>query len=215
MIARPVRDPAPGDQPVPLTNSRVELVLDDGRYVTSRVEEVDDTGVTVSAAGIDPSLRVRDAELCWMTARGPATRPVSLEGVSTGEVPRWRLRFVGEFEVSQRRAYVRVEVSDPVYVRAARSAWTGSVLDVSEGGARLLAPVRPLIATGEELDVLLEVEGSWIAARGRVLRLIQARGGGDALAVQFTELEPRQSHQIRRALFAIQRRQRRMIGGEG
>jgi hypothetical protein len=202
----------------PPPHATVELLVDGEHVVSTRIENIvgDHLEVTAPepAAGGPYAHRF---DLRWTNERGIVTQRVFVEGESVhepDEAPTWRLSFTGPVDVEQRREYVRVDKADRVLVSAGTETWMGSMVDLSEGGVRCIAPGHQEMEPGDTVNVVLGLGEHRLVLRGTVVRQVDTPDGERAFAVTFSGIEASDADLIRRYVFREQLSQRRRQRGE-
>lgn len=208
--------------PAPQVNALVEVVLaDSGAVFPSRVEDVTE-GDLVVAGPPDAVTRDPGSEVfvSWAGERGRLEQSARLVADQAGPQRRWRVRLEGEVRRSNRRNYVRASVAFPLTVSTPGMTFAGSGLDVSEGGLRCRLPKpkdqkdqdaqtsRALAALDGQVTVRFTLEGEEFTMPGTVVRTIPVEGGGRELGIRFVGVTRGSADSIRRAVFAVERRQR-------
>jgi c-di-GMP-binding flagellar brake protein YcgR len=149
--------------------------------------------------------------------RGRLEQSARLVADQAGPQRRWRVRLHGEVRRSNRRNYVRAMVAFPLTVSAPGLTFAGAGLDVSEGGLRCRLPKpedqdaqsgRALASLDGQVTVRFTLEGEEFTMPGMVVRTIPVEGGGRELGIRFVGVTRGSADSIRRAVFAVERRQR-------
>jgi c-di-GMP-binding flagellar brake protein YcgR len=83
-----------------------------------------------------------------------------------------------------------------------------TVVDLGEGGIRAVLPPPGPIIVGSEIDVGVDLDGTWILLAAEVVRATARPDGLAELGLRFTHLERRLADTIRRHVFARQARER-------
>jgi hypothetical protein len=191
--------------------------VDEGATATV-LDVVDDlVHVTVARTTSGRPLRLEPGAHLRFTWREGATllgAPAELVVTELGVEPRWEVRLVGPVEQTQRRNAVRAALRLPVTVISAGGERTGTTLDLSEGGARLLldaAPVdqegQPVRAAGDAVRLTLDLDGETLTDEVRLVRRHVRDDGRWEASVRFTGLSERQEDAVRRRVFAELRAQ--------
>ena len=127
----------------------------------------------------------------------------TLVAVGDRPVPHWRLRAGGRPTSDQRRSHVRALSLAAATVLVGGSASHARLVDLSEGGAHLVA--RPPVPLAVEARVALrfEVEGSPLQVECDVVR-VHELGGRIHAGCRFTGLATRDANRIRAYVFKRQ-----------
>ena len=184
------------------------------RWLPSLLEDRDGRDLLVAvpnAPGTIVPVVGRPGELLtlqWVNTRGAAEVECRLVEVARNALASWRLLGLGEPVVRQRRAYVRAEVRIPVTLVDEEGGLAGWVVDLSEGGARVVRVADRLELEDQplQLQLQLEIEGRDVLVQGEVLRVDPDHGGSPAVAVKFLDLHDRDADRIRRFVFRSQLR---------
>ncbi len=175
--------------------------------LSSRVEDVVDPDIVVSAPAVPPGYRetrVADQVLvAWRGPRGPQEVPTTLHDREGGTVPRWRLRPTGPVVTTQRREHVRGGVALSATLDLGDHRVAAPATDLSEGGIRLLVPASVRVAVGDHVDVTFAVNGQWLESRACVVRLQRVAGGVEA-GCTFVGLARHDADRVRRFIFQRQ-----------
>ncbi|SEP02438.1 flagellar brake protein [Trujillonella endophytica] len=160
---------------------------------------------------LEPGARLR---FTWRDGRTMVAAPGELVAVELGEEPRWEVRVLGPVEQTQRRNAVRADLRLPVIVTTGGIERTGTTLDLSEGGARLLLEEepadrdgRPVRASGDAMRLALDLDGETMTDEVRLVRRYPREDGRWEASVRFTALTERQEDAVRRRVFAELRAQ--------
>lgn len=200
------------DHPEVDTEAQVSL-SGRGIVVSTRVEAVEDgvlvvrpsVGAFVDQAVVKPGDPV---EILWRRPEDQRSMPAEVTAVAPGVVLRWRLRTTGPAEVTQRRKAVRAHVVVPVTVVLHGYELSGDSVDLSEGGTRVNVDGMGLPPEGGEGgDVRMDLDGTVIAVRAEVIRVV-TRGARWSLSLRFLGLDERDEDRIRRRVFQALREER-------
>lgn len=165
-------------------------------------------GRTPTGRGIrlDPGTRLTftwadDTALFSLAATVVATR--------LGEEPRWETRLLGPVRRIQRREAVRVAVRLRVDVNAGGPPRTGTTVDLSEGGMRLVldgpptdAHGEPVRRAGEPMLFTLRFDDQTVSGGAALSRRHRRTDGRWEASVEFTEVTERQRERLRALVFA-------------
>ena len=179
--------------------SRVEFVQGDVVVVRPSVGEFVDQ-VVVAPGNV--------VEVYWKGQENQRSLPAEVIDVEQGAVIRWRMRFTGPAEDSQRRKAVRGRVNVPVEVEYGSVELKGATVDVSEAGLRAEfdgfgAP--PEAGVGLRLNLALE-DGP-LKTRAEVVRT-QARGARWVMSIRFINIQEKDQDRVRRRVFQALREER-------
>ncbi|MEX2658075.1 MAG: PilZ domain-containing protein [Acidimicrobiales bacterium] len=174
--------------------------------LSTRIEDVEPTEVTVA----DPSPPARTpppvgdrVTLTWVGTFGPQHLATTLVAVGAHPVPHWRLRADGPATSDQRRSHVRALNLTAATVLTAGSATPARLVDLSEGGAHVVArPPAPLAAEAR-VTLRFELEGSTLEVGCDVVR-VHELGGRVHAGCRFTGLPGRDADRIRAYVFRRQ-----------
>lgn len=148
----------------------------------------------------------------WADRRGLRVLVSHIEEVRRSGGTRWLLRVEGDVMVLQRRQYARAAVPGRVAVvprhDTLTSVVTGRVLDLSEGGARLVLETCVPLEPGGAIEVHLSLDDFEAVLVGTVIRVDPGRDGRGEAAVAFDE-PVAVADEIRRAVLRQQLLERR------
>jgi hypothetical protein len=148
--------------------------------------------------------------LVWCSPSGRHDLLAVFRGLAVDRVRLWRVQPEGRVCTTQQREFTRAGDALPATVRRDESAWTGIVVDLSEGGARcvLQAPATPPADAVVRLEV--EVEGQLLLLPARVLASSPLPGSSHELRLAFQAVG-RAADVLRRRVLAQQRRARSVL----
>jgi hypothetical protein len=205
---------------------------EDGEVTTNVVEEVSGDEIALTPVPRDrenhpvqpePGTRL---ELVWKDLDGLLALPVEVVASEPAPEPRLRVRPTGPATPGQRRSAVRAPLGLPVQLTRGQEQLSGLTVDISEGGLRCVvdpaaeAPnaqadgaVKPRLAAGERIAVVLTFETAVIEANAEVVRLHRREDERTELSLRFADLPELTEDLVRRRVFARLRelRQRGMI----
>lgn len=210
-------------------NQKIELRIlhgpDLGSYVT-RVEDIGTDGTLTLAlplqSGIAVGVRVGDIVRCTYADDGNFcgfdSACLSRAG---GEVPVLVLAPPQSIQRVQRRNYVRLNVNVPVrfsivgapdgFQYDAVLTWSGTVRDLSGGGALLASPVK--LIQGARLDLTIDIPGYSVATMAEVVRTAPDTLDPTPTAypngVRFVDIAEKEREIIIRYIFGEQRDRRK------
>jgi hypothetical protein len=156
---------------LPPINSLIDLVLPDGETFPSRIEGIDGKVFAVGAPlGLTakPPKSGLALEVEWVGEDRRHAADMRLKGVSGGSPQLWNLEVVSSVRTQSRRNYVRGGGGENADISRENQKITGRVIDLSEGGVRLRVG-DDLFGSGEQVDVLLKLDGDRLSVRGTVL----------------------------------------------
>lgn len=189
------------------TGMRLCLVVD-GAEIAAEVRSVDDpSGLTFTASTADLARFTRpvDGHVEWPLAGGGvavASASIRRDGpVLTVTLP-------APAEHVQRRNFFRVPVVAPVELRSQSGQWTpGTLIDLSEGGARLRFTTTLPTVPGNSSHVRLNLDADApVVLPATVLRVAQVREDMVfEVVLTFDRLTEQLARQVRQFLFARQR----------
>jgi c-di-GMP-binding flagellar brake protein YcgR len=190
---------------MPELNQKLGVELEDGRMLTTRVEDIDATDLLVappSDQGVTYLMSVGEQiALEWTTERGLLRGYGRVKDRHGGGVPLIRLE-LDESSVIQRREYVRVECVMSIDVRVRAVQFTGMTLDLSGAGVRVSVPTL-FELEDQALLVLYLPGGRPIEARSSVVRI----DGDNIYAFRFVEIDPKEQETLIQFVFQAHRRQ--------
>jgi c-di-GMP-binding flagellar brake protein YcgR len=200
------------DHPEEQTEAEVTLT-GRGISVSSRVEVVHEGFIalrpSVGEFVEQVVVKVGDVvEVFWKTEDAQRAIPAEVTEVEHGAVVRWRLRFTGPAEASQRRKAVRGRVAVPVMAEYGSIDLKGESIDLSEAGLRaefegLGAPPE----AGAKLDLAIQLEDGGIKTKAEVVRT-QARGARWVMSIRFANIQEKDQDRVRRRVFQALREER-------
>lgn len=180
-------------------SSRVEAV--DGDVLVLRPSVGEFVGQTVVEVG-------SAVEVQWQRPQEMRSAPAEVTAVEQGAVLRWRLRFTGPAEVTQRRNHVRSRIVLPVGLGIGTMEFEAETADLSEAGTRVSLDGFGLLPDhGTPVDLRVEVDGVTLAIKGEVIRAT-SRGARWTLSVRFVGLPEKHEDRIRRRVFQALREER-------
>jgi hypothetical protein len=158
----------------------------------------------------------------WGGQRGWYSVQTAFEGVSRPERRHWILRPIGAAHLMQRRNYARAQIGLPVVlvhttVNGPRTL-DGTLLDVSEGGARAVVPAPGHINIGDRVVTMLSSERLRLVAAGAVVRAAGRESAGsaekslDEISIAFTQ-PVTNATELRREVLRWQQRERLVRNG--
>jgi PilZ domain len=156
---------------LPPINSLVDLVLPDGENFPSRIEGIDGKTFTVGAPmglAAKPPKTGTALEVEWVGEDRRHAADMRLKSISGGTPPLWNLEVVSSVRTQSRRNYVRGGGGENADISRGEQKVTGRVIDLSEGGVRMRV-AEDLFEGGENVDVLLKLDGDRLSVRGTVL----------------------------------------------
>lgn len=176
----------------------------------TRVEDLDDEVVVAAPVceGDDhePSLGT-SMDLTWQGRRGPMSLRVRLVAKELRTVPTWRLEPGGPVVITQRRQHVRSQTLMPAVLRTAAGPVSAQVVDLSEGGLRVVHRGTSPLVVGDRLHVELQVDGRFLLLSSEVVRLDTDRSRWFA-GCRFHAIAPGDADALRRFVFGLQTRER-------
>lgn len=189
---------------LPDVNDRIGIVLQDGRMLTTRVEDIQEPDLLVappSDQGVTYLLTLKEeVTLEWTTERGLFQASGAVTARVEAGVPFVRLR-IDESSVIQRREHVRVECALAVDVRRDGGRFTGLSLDLSGNGVRVKVPVE--LEKDDKATVVVYLGHSPFEAQAEVVRV----DGDSTYAFRFLGLEAKEQERLVQYVFATHRRQ--------
>lgn len=172
----------------------------------TRVEDLDDEVVVAApvreAGNHEPSLGTV-LELSWQSSRGPVSLQVRLVAKELRTVPTWRLEPRGPVVVTQRRHHVRARTLMPVVLRTPDGPFDAQVVDLSEGGLRVVHRGTAPLAVGDRLHAELQVSGRYLLFAAEVVRL-EADHETWCAGCRFTAVLDSDADAVRRFVFERQ-----------
>lgn len=146
--------------------------------------------------------------LHWQSDRGPMSLEVTLVAKELRNVPLWRLQPDGPVVTTQRRHHARADVLVPVRLDTEHGAIHGSVVDLSEGGVRMVHRTDHPLRTGDPVQVQLCTDDLDVTLGAEVLR-VQRQDERTSVGVRFLSATEAEADAIRRHVFAWQAKARR------
>ncbi|TFV54727.1 PilZ domain-containing protein [Geodermatophilus sp. DF01-2] len=202
----------------PEANAEAEVTHRDHPVsVSTRVERAD-AGTLVVRPSVSEFVeqqvvRVGDpVRVFWRDSISGWALPAEVSTVERGAVPRWHLAVVGPAEPMQRREAVRVRLALPLTAGINGADLEGEVLDLSEGGVRVVMDAfgnPPL--PGSVVPLTVHLEDGAIAARAEVVRH-QTRGARWGMSLRFVGLPEKEQDRLRRRVFQAMREERARAG---
>jgi hypothetical protein len=122
----------------------------------------------------------------------------------------WRVAAPQQVRRVQRREFARCREARHAVLALRPDGRTldATVIDLGEGGIRAILPPPGPIVVGSEIDVGVDLDGTWILLAAEVVRATARPAGLAELGLRFTHLERRLADTIRRHVFARQARER-------
>jgi c-di-GMP-binding flagellar brake protein YcgR len=196
------------------------IVADRGSTLVSFVEAASDQEVVLTVARGRDDLRVslpigERFQILWRGDEELRSLPVELVALVRGETPLWRVRPVGPATTGQRRHAVRAQMDRTVQVRVEAGQLTGTTLDVSEGGMRVVfgddvdAPPKP----GVIADVRLQLGRGEVACAAEALQHFHREDRPPAVSFRFIDLPSKTEDLIRGEVFEELRVQQQRARG--
>lgn len=174
----------------------------------TRVEDLDDEVVVATPVpeGDDhePSLGT-SLDVAWQSARGPMALRARLVSKELRIVPTWRLEPEGPVVITQRRHHVRTGTLMPVVLRAQSGPIDAQVVDLSEGGLRIVRRGTFPVAVGDRLAVDITVADRHMHLLSEVVRLDSDEDRWFA-GCRFTAMTDADADAVRRFVFTRQTR---------
>lgn len=176
----------------------------------SRVEDLDRELVVadplVDGCDHDPPIG-SPVTVTWTGAPGPMEMLTSLAAKEERAIRMWRLRPEGPVIITQRRHHVRVAAVLSLVLHTDRRRVEGHLIDLSEGGLRVVCREPVPLALGDRVDATLDFDGQTIDVTAEVVRLLHD-GERASAGLRFLDMPARQADAIRGFVFARQRRER-------
>lgn len=168
-------------------------IAGDEHEVPCRVERFDGSDVVITAPFPRPRLEAGTRiAIEWGTARGWYSMVASYEG----DVDRaWRLRPRTGGTLLQRREYARAHVALPVAMLFGEAdgyegARNGSLVDISEGGARCVLTHPCNVHVGDKTTTVLATDRIQLNVSGTVVRCVERDQWLDEVSVRFDHPVP-------------------------
>ena len=200
---------------LPEVNDGVELVHPRWpAIVRSRVEDRAPHAVVVArparVAGVPVHLRRGDRlHLRWTSPRGLHEALVACVDVTDAPLPTWTLVLRDAPSVEQRREAFRIAATAGCRVSVGGRRGIGQLVDLSEGGLRLVPPEGLRLQPGVRVEVALELDDGPIELAAEVLRL----DGYGTAGLRFLETDERTTGRLRSHVFALELAARRQARG--
>lgn len=183
------------------------------KALSTRVEDVGPDEVVVadpSVPGLFPPSPGQPVTLTWTGSFGLQRLRTTLIGVETGPVPQWRLRADGPAMSDQRRLHARAVNLTMATVLASGAATAARLVDLSEGGAHVVARQPIPLQDGTRVTLVFELDGYTLDVACDVVRIHELEGRLHA-GCRFTELSERDADRIRRYVFRRQALERSRV----
>ena len=150
------------------TRERMVAVVDDARppQQLHLREPVTPEGGPIGRVPLGAQLR-----MWWTTPAGLHELAVVLDGLPWNRVPLWRLVPLMTPVVDQRRSYLRAPDAIDATLTRGPSEWHGTVVDISEGGARCVVDEPSDLRDGDVVRLGLEIDGQPITVHAEVLAI--------------------------------------------
>lgn len=202
-------------EPLPAVRARLDVQADGlDEALRATVLAVDATTLQVTAGRTPTGRGVRlepgtSLTFTWSDDTALLSLPGQLVATRLGEEPYWEVRVRGAVRRVQRREAVRAAVRLQVGVNAGGPPRTGTTIDLSEGGARLVLdrpPVdeegEPVRAAGDRMLITLRHGEQTITGEAELVRRHRRADDRWEASVEFTRLTDRQRDALRRLVFA-------------
>lgn len=203
----------------PEEQSEADVTLPARRIsVSARVESVHGGVITVRPSASQYAEQAVVAagdrvDVHWTGPESQRAMPCRVLSVEAGSVVRWRLETAGPAEESQRRNAVRARVVLPVEIRYGSAELPGELLDLSEGGIRVVLDGFGLPPEeGARVEAEIAMEDGPLTGRGEVVRQ-QTRGARWTMSIQFVDLPEKEGDRVRRRVFQALREERARANG--
>ncbi|MFO8075526.1 MAG: flagellar brake protein [Actinomycetota bacterium] len=183
--------------------------------VRSRVEDRGPHAVVVArptrVAGVPVHLRRGDRlSLRWTSPRGLHEAPVTCIDIAEAPLPTWTLALRDAPSVEQRREAFRIAATAGCRVTVGGRRGIGQLVDLSEGGLRLVPPEGLRLQPGTRVDVALELDDGPIELAAEILRL----DGYGTAGLRFLDTDERTTARLRSHVFALELAARRQGRGD-
>lgn len=198
--------------PGPPINTLVVIEAADSRlWWKTRVEELDHD-VVVAAPVLerepnDPSLG-QAVQLQWRGPQGPLTVDATLVAKELRRIPTWRLEPKGPVVITQRRHHARAGTVLPAILDTGSGTVDAHIVDVSEGGGRLVHQDACLLRAGDAVRVQIRIDEVDVVLAGEVVRT-ETDGPRTSVGVRFVDAPDHVEDRIRRYVFGRQAQARR------
>jgi hypothetical protein len=151
--------------------------------------------------------------LVWGEGSQLRQAPIAVLETNGAPKPTWLIRLTAQAEKTQRRSFVRADVSLPVIVRNSGVEHESTALDLSEGGMRCFTSSEINFSRGD--SVVAEFDpGRPMSASATVVRM--RRGDEERpteFGLRFMDLKMGEADEIRRYVFRQLHEQRRRGAG--
>lgn len=197
----------------PPINSSVTIETADARLRwRTRVEGLDDEVVVAAPMfeheANDPMLG-QALQLRWQGEQGPVSMDVTLVAKELRHVPTWRLHADGRAIITQRRHHARAEALLPAILDTACGTLDTHVVDVSEGGVRLVHQGGRRFRAGDAVRLQLKIDDVDLVLGTTVVR-VDGDGPRTSISLRFLDATADVEDRIRRYVFSRQARERRL-----
>jgi hypothetical protein len=205
---------------LPEPNSLAEVRTSRARGWLSTQVEHTEPGLVVLAAPFDRGIPVPPVvddriHLRWPTPRGQGVADAVVLGGAAERALTWRVALDGPLRLVQRREAFRVAVLVPATITwpgdgtvPPDAELTGTVVDLSESGARLVATAGERRLREGVMTLRLEIADLLVEVDAEPVRVERAGGGRLSVVVRFRAVPAAVADAIRGFLFDEQRRQR-------
>lgn len=197
----------------PPINSSVTIeAADTGLRWRTRVEELDDE-VVVAAPVLehevnDPALG-QALQLRWRGQQGPVSMDVTLVAKQLRHLATWRLHPEGPVVITQRRHHTRTGALLPAILDIGSGTLDAHVVDVSEGGVRLVHQGGRRLRAGDAVRLQLGIDDVDLVLTATVVR-VDAGGARTSVGLRFLDATGDVEDRIRRYVFSRQAHARRL-----
>ena len=156
---------------MPPINGLIDVVLTTGDVYHSRIEDIAGTLLTVGAPYGIHSADVPSAgaglEIAWVNGDRRYAIDMRLRSLTREQPPRWELEVVGSVRLQTRRNYVRGGGGEVIEIVKGAETFSGTVVDLSEGGVRLRVK-EDRFDRDDRVDLRLTLDGEPLPLRGTV-----------------------------------------------
>ncbi len=146
----------------------------------------------------------------YTDARGQHYIPAVLAKLVEEDVPMWVLQVTGSSRTKQLRNHVRVQTIGEMSLLHNGMSKKATMLDISEGGMRCAVLGQEKIVLGDIVTVSVNLGSEMISCHAKVVRVDSRDPRRVELGTQFQDIEDRDREFIRKYLFELQLKERKL-----
>ncbi len=183
-------------------------------WLESRIEDLDDHRLIVAAPSTPtiPFLMPDLGDLIkvhWISHRGICELSGKVDVCKRSPMPTWEITVTSQPTIHQRRRFARIPVMLPVTLTIGECGIeTSNTINIGEGGMTCVIGHNQTLAPGDNIEVIVNIDGEAFRAQAVCLRNESNEIGSHSASFRFDQLEPNQADRIRRFIFneELQRR---------